>query len=111
MISTGTMGLRGTFRLGSSQPFTAATLPQKKAAPMEDDDDRGSKHQMSQSAQFETPLASRDAPGLPRSVQSQLGQRLRHFYESLALGETPVPDRFIELINRLDDTPAENKPS
>lgn len=43
-------------------------------------------------------------PLLNRAVQAQLGQRLRHFYESLALGEQPVPDRFIELINRLDQT-------
>ena len=41
-------------------------------------------------------------PALTRSVQSQLGQRLRQFYDSLALGEQPVPDRFIEIINRLD---------
>jgi hypothetical protein len=41
-------------------------------------------------------------PLLGRAVQAQLGQRLRHFYESLALGEQPVPDRFIEIINRLD---------
>jgi hypothetical protein len=43
-------------------------------------------------------------PALNRSVQAQLGQRLRHFYETLALGEQPVPDRFIEIINRLDQT-------
>jgi hypothetical protein len=43
-------------------------------------------------------------PLLNRAVQAQIGQRLRHFYESLALGEQPVPDRFIELINRLDQT-------
>jgi hypothetical protein len=41
-------------------------------------------------------------PLLGRAVQAQLGRRLRHFYESLALGEQPVPDRFIEIINRLD---------
>jgi hypothetical protein len=45
---------------------------------------------------------SSSTPLLNRSVQAQLGQRLRHFYESLALGEQPVPDRFIELIDRLD---------
>lgn len=44
-------------------------------------------------------------PLLGRAVQAQLGQRLRHFYESLALGEQPVPDRFIEIINRLDQQP------
>jgi len=44
-------------------------------------------------------------PALSRSVQAQLGHRLRHFYDSLALGESPVPDRFIEIINRLDEQP------
>jgi hypothetical protein len=39
---------------------------------------------------------------LSRQVQAQLGQRLRAFYEALALGEQPVPDRFIEIIDRLD---------
>jgi hypothetical protein len=44
-------------------------------------------------------------------VQAQLGQRLRQFYESLALGEQPVPDRFIEIINRLDQGHPEKKQS
>jgi len=48
---------------------------------------------------------SGSTPLLGRSVQAQLGQRLRHFYESLALGEQPVPDRFIDIINRLDQQP------
>jgi hypothetical protein len=48
---------------------------------------------------------SGSTPLLGRSVQVQLGQRLRHFYESLALGEQPVPDRFIDIINRLDQQP------
>jgi hypothetical protein len=39
---------------------------------------------------------------LSRQVQAQLGHRLRAFYEALALGEQPVPDRFIEIIDRLD---------
>ena len=43
-----------------------------------------------------------DSPRLSAAVQAQLGQRLRAFYEALALGEQPVPDRFIEIINRLD---------
>ena len=57
------------------------------------------------------PGSSRSGPGLTRSVQAQLGQRLRHFYKSLAIGETPVPDRFIDIINRLDEMTAEKKPS
>ena len=46
---------------------------------------------------------STDSPRLSPAVQAQLGQRLRAFYEALALGEQPVPDRFIEIINRLDE--------
>jgi hypothetical protein len=44
----------------------------------------------------------RDGPRLSPSVQAQLGRRLRDFYTALALGEQPVPQHFIELINRLD---------
>ena len=44
----------------------------------------------------------RDSPRLSPSVQAQLGRRLRDFYSALALGEQPVPQHFIELINRLD---------
>ena len=57
---------------------------------------------------FDDPLESvpglnrSSSPALSRSVQAQLGQRLRQFYEALALGEQPVPERFIEIINRLD---------
>lgn len=50
-------------------------------------------------------------PAINRSVQAQLGQRLRQFYEALALGEQPVPERFIEIISRLDQGPAEKKQS
>ena len=48
---------------------------------------------------------------LSRSVQAQLGQRLRQFYEALALGEQPVPERFIEIINRLDESKPEQQSS
>jgi hypothetical protein len=51
------------------------------------------------------------SPALSRSVQAQLGQRLRQFYEALALGEQPVPDRFIEIINRLDERKPEKQQS
>jgi Anti-sigma factor NepR len=50
-------------------------------------------------------------PRLSPQVQAQLGQRLRVFYETLKLGEQPVPDRFIELINRLDEAQPEEKRS
>ena len=51
------------------------------------------------------------SPALSRSVQAQIGQRLRQFYETLALGEQPVPDRFIEIINRLDERKPEKHQS
>ena len=51
------------------------------------------------------------SPVLSRSVQAQLGQRLRQFYEALALGEQPVPERFIEIINRLDERKPEQQSS
>jgi hypothetical protein len=56
-------------------------------------------------------LRKSSSPALSRSVQAQIGQRLRQFYESLALGEQPVPERFIEIINRLDDTRPEKQQS
>jgi Anti-sigma factor NepR len=51
------------------------------------------------------------SPALTRNVQAQLGQRLRQFYDALALGEQPVPDRFIEIINRMDQGQPEKKQS
>jgi hypothetical protein len=56
-------------------------------------------------------LRKSSSPALSRSVQAQLGQRLRQFYEALALGEQPVPDRFIEIINRLDERKPETQQS
>lgn len=56
-------------------------------------------------------LRKSSSPALSRSVQAQIGQRLRQFYESLALGEQPVPDRFIEIINRLNDGQPEKQKS
>ena len=56
-------------------------------------------------------LHGSSSPALSRSVQAQIGQRLRQFYETLALGEQPVPDRFIALINQLDDGRREKQQS
>ncbi|MDF2689344.1 MAG: hypothetical protein K0Q80_2310 [Microvirga sp.] len=56
-------------------------------------------------------LRKSSSPALSRSVQAQLGQRLRQFYETLALGEQPVPDRFIEIINQLDQRQPEKQQS
>lgn len=46
---------------------------------------------------------------LSRQVQVQLGQRLRAFYEALAPGEQPVPERFIEIIERLGQSRQEKR--
>jgi Anti-sigma factor NepR len=56
-------------------------------------------------------LRKSSSPALSRSVQAQLGQRLRQFYEALALGEQPVPDRFIEIINQLEERQPEKQQS
>jgi hypothetical protein len=49
-------------------------------------------------------------PRLSPSVQAQIGQRLRSYYDTLKLGEEPVPERFLEIVNRLDQArPRENK--
>jgi hypothetical protein len=56
-------------------------------------------------------LHGSSSPALSRSVQTQIGQRLRQFYETLALGEQPVPDRFIEIINRLEERKPEKHQS
>ena len=48
-------------------------------------------------------------PRLTPQVQAQLGQRLPAFYEALALRRQPVPDRFIEIINRLDEGRPESR--
>lgn len=39
---------------------------------------------------------------LSRNVQLQIGQRLKAFYDALALSERPVPDRLVEIIGRLN---------
>jgi hypothetical protein len=46
---------------------------------------------------------------LSRRLQAQLGERLRAYYDQLAFGEQPVPDRFIEIIGRLDHGHAEKR--
>lgn len=56
-------------------------------------------------------LNKSSSPALSRSVQTQIGHRLRQFYDTLALGEQPVPDRFIEIINRLDGVKGEKQQS
>lgn len=68
-------------------------------------------HRKHRSSQTEPPAATAGSHSarLSRQVQAQLGQRLRAFYEALALGEQPVPDRFIEIIDRLDQGRPESR--
>jgi hypothetical protein len=47
-------------------------------------------------------LRKSERPRLSRAVQAQLGHRLRVYYEALKLGDQPIPDRFVELLERLD---------
>ena len=110
-VSPGTKPPRRTLENRSGHALRAATaFLQEATSPMDKDDEQIPRN-MSHSRDGDNTGSGSSSPGLSRSVQSQLGQRLRHFYESLALGETPVPDRFIELINRLDEMTAEKKPS
>ena len=51
------------------------------------------------------------SPRLTRAVQAQIGERLRLFYETLNLGEEPVPERFIEIIDRLAEAEHREKRS
>lgn len=50
---------------------------------------------------------SSSRPALSRAVQAEIGQRLRHFYDTLALGQNPIPERFIAIIDRLEAEPEE----
>ena len=39
-------------------------------------------------------------PGLDRVIQDRIGDHLRSMYDELV--QQPVPDRFVELLNRLE---------
>jgi hypothetical protein len=39
-------------------------------------------------------------PGLDRAIQDRIGDHLRSMYDELV--QQPVPDRFVELLNRLE---------
>ncbi len=79
---------------------------------MDPDDPMASKSPKNMSHPDPDPVPGLEkSPALTRTVQAQLGQRLRQFYESLSLGEQPVPDRFIEIINRLDEGRPEKQQS
>ena len=39
-------------------------------------------------------------PGLDRAIQERIGDRLRAMYDDLV--QQPVPDRFVELLGRLE---------
>jgi hypothetical protein len=53
-------------------------------------------------------LLRNTTPTLNQSVRKQIGLRLRHTYDALSLGEQPVPDRFMEIIDRLDQARPED---
>jgi hypothetical protein len=80
---------------------------------MDQDDPMETKNrrQMAHHESETVPGLGKSSPALTRSVQTQLGQRLRQFYDALALGEQPVPDRFIEIINRMNEEMPEKKQS
>jgi hypothetical protein len=42
-------------------------------------------------------------PGLDRQIQTRIGDQLRAMYDDLM--QQPVPDRFAELLGRLDQRP------
>ena len=48
------------------------------------------------------------AAALSRQVQAKLGQQLRAYYERLI---EPTPDRFVDLLGRLDKSPGSKDPS
>ena len=48
------------------------------------------------------PSREAHSPRLSRSVQAELGRRLRHFYDTAKNEDEPVPARFAEIIDRLD---------
>ena len=47
----------------------------------------------------ETSLSAGE-PGLDRVIQDRIGDHLRSMYDELV--QQPVPDRFVELLNRLE---------
>ncbi len=49
---------------------------------------------------------SQDRPAISRPVQEQLGKRLQGMYEAI-IAES-VPDRFVHLLNRLDEPKRED---
>jgi hypothetical protein len=70
---------------------------------MREDDPKKPKSPQKSTGESVPGLKAGTRPALSPSVQAEIGHRLRHFYDSLALGESPVPDRFIEIINQLDE--------
>ncbi|HEX8167298.1 MAG TPA: NepR family anti-sigma factor [Beijerinckiaceae bacterium] len=48
----------------------------------------------------ESTLPEPPEPGLDRAIQERIGDHLRAMYDDLV--QQPVPDRFVELLNRLE---------
>jgi len=52
-------------------------------------------------AKVKNPSVAPDAANLGRDVQAKIGQRLRSMYAGVV--DQGVPDRFVELLKKLDD--------
>ncbi|HEX8666110.1 MAG TPA: NepR family anti-sigma factor [Beijerinckiaceae bacterium] len=48
----------------------------------------------------ESSLSDELEPGLDRAIQERIGDHLRAMYDDLV--QQPVPDRFVELLSRLE---------
>lgn len=55
------------------------------------------------------PVVEKPAVGLDRVVQSRIGQQLRAMYDDVV--KEGVPDRFAELMKKLDLPPETNEPN
>jgi len=53
------------------------------------------------------PAVKRGGPSLGRDVQAKIGQQLRAYYDGLI---EPTPNRFAELLSRLDKPNDKDKP-
>jgi hypothetical protein len=51
--------------------------------------------------------APRPEPALDHDTQAALGELLRGMYSDLL--KRPVPDRFLDILKRLDETPSEDR--
>jgi hypothetical protein len=62
---------------------------------------RGKGNRSELASESKNPEPSETEPSLDRAVQSRIGDHLRAMYDELL--QQPVPDRFQELLAKLDD--------